>query len=266
MLLFGDVKDSSNHNSLVYLKIQQQARQIVFKFPAPAFYQDFPIANQQSKEFFETNHVISKLRLFVEDRIDNDLGHGFDHAVKVTLDAGALMIIECGQAGYSTEFTYRRLLIVQCAGLLHDIHRKDENHAVKGAIFASELLKSYPLTTDEIGDIYQAIRNHEAFKEPIPINTPEGLLVSNCLYDADKFRWGPDNFTDTIWSMVSYYKTPLKKFIEYYPSGMEKLTHIKSTFRTQTGKKYGPQFIDLGLSIGNELFKFIQAEFINNTK
>jgi hypothetical protein len=61
--------------------------------------------------------------------------------------------------------------------------------------------------------------------------------------------------------MVSYYKMPFSKFIEQYPKGMEGLEQIKSTFRTQTGKKYGPQFIDIGLAIGQELHKVIRTEF-----
>jgi len=46
-----------------------------------------------------------------------------------------------------------------------------------------------------------------------------------------------------------------------YPKGMERLYKIKSTFRTRTGKKYGPQFIDIGLAIGEDLLKVINAEF-----
>jgi hypothetical protein len=42
---------------------------------------------------------------------------------------------------------------------------------------------------------------------------------------------------------------------------MEGLVKIKQTFRTDTGKKYGPQFIDTGISIGEELFRVINTEF-----
>jgi hypothetical protein len=49
--------------------------------------------------------------------------------------------------------------------------------------------------------------------------------------------------------------------MEFYPEGMEKLAKIKDTFRTRTGKKYGPQFIDLGIAIGKELFDVINREF-----
>ena len=39
------------------------------------------------------------------------------------------------------------------------------------------------------------------------------------------------------------------------------LEKIKDTFRTPTGRKYGPQFIDLGLCVGEDIYKFIQSEF-----
>ena len=46
-----------------------------------------------------------------------------------------------------------------------------------------------------------------------------------------------------------------------YPQGMAKLETIKSTFRTPTGKKFVPQFIDLGLAIGKELYEVIKTDF-----
>ena len=36
---------------------------------------------------------------------------------------------------------------------------------------------------------------------------------------------------------------------------------IKATFRTETGKKYGPPFIDLGLAVGKKLHDVILSEF-----
>jgi hypothetical protein len=61
--------------------------------------------------------------------------------------------------------------------------------------------------------------------------------------------------------MVSDFKIPVVEFMDLYPEGMEKLAEIKHTFRTRTGKKYGPQFIDLGVAIGKELFNAINTEF-----
>ncbi len=177
-----------------------------------------------------------------------------DHAVKVARDAGALMIIELGMGGASAEEIRGRVRVVHCAGLLHDIKRTERDHAIRGARFVRALLENAPLTRDEIEDIVQAIRNHEAFVRPVPVNTIEGRRVASCLYDADKFRWGPDNFTDTIWDMVTAAGIPPATFLAAVPRGMEKLKAIKTTFRTRIGRRYGPAFIDRGLAIGAALF------------
>jgi hypothetical protein len=61
--------------------------------------------------------------------------------------------------------------------------------------------------------------------------------------------------------MASFFEIPVVKFMELYPNGMENIAKIKHTFRTGTGKKFGPQFIDTGLAIGEELFDVIHREF-----
>ena len=245
----------------IYERLRERARQIVSSHPEPDFYSDHPLANRESRQFYSKDSVIIRLKSCVSVHLENDFGHGMIHAEKVCLDAGSLMIIEADKADYSPDFTRRRIRVVQCAALLHDIYRKRKNHALHSADFARDLLQSYPLTAPEVNDIFLAIRNHEAFQDTTPPDTPEGQLVSDCLYDADKFRWGPDNFYDTLWDMVSFLNPPLSVFIARYPKGMESLARIKDTFRTETGKKYGPQFIDIGLSIGRELFHIIQTEF-----
>ena len=245
----------------IYARLRKRARQIVSTFPPPVFYQDQSRAYDFSKVFFKNDPAIKKLLAFVADHLEDNFGHGLQHAVKVTVDAGALLYIEGQNTGYDKSMLARRMQVVQCAGLLHDIKRKKKEHAKLGAARAREILKEYPLTPDDIEDVYRAIRNHEAFKKEILITTSQGALVSDCLYDADKFRWGPDNFTDTLWDMISYYNPPLSKFMARYPQGMEGLEKIKTTFRTQTGKKYGPRFIDLGLAIGKKLYEVIQTEF-----
>jgi hypothetical protein len=245
----------------VYLRLRKRARQIVLTYPTPRFYKDFKQAAKQSGTLFKSAPLIAELREFVAENVDDNFGHGMAHADKVSVDAGTLMIIEGHRSGYPENRILRRVLVAQCAGLLHDIKRKQKNHAVEGADYAREVLQSYRLSTDEIEDICQAILNHEAFKETIKIDTPEGLLVSDCLYDADKFRWGPDNFTDTLWSMIASLNPPLDQFIKRYPKGMAALARIKTTFRTATGTEYGPQFIDLGLAIGEDLYQTILKDF-----
>ncbi len=245
----------------VYVRIRNRARQIVSSFPVPDFYKDFPGQYSRSIQYFDTDPVIVRLREFVSGNIDNDFGHGMKHADTVAIDAGVVMLAEGKSAGYPEDILLRLLIIVQCAGLLHDIKRKHKNHATEGAFFAREALKNFPLAETETKMIYYAISNHEAFKDNIKPDTPESGLLSSCLYDADKFRWGPDNFSDTVWDMLSFYKVPLDKFIANYDKGMESIARIKHTFRTGTGEKYGPQFIDIGLAVGDRLFEVISTEF-----
>ena len=61
--------------------------------------------------------------------------------------------------------------------------------------------------------------------------------------------------------MVAFSNIPFRQFLSYYPKGMAFLDKVKSTFRSRTGKAYGPQFIDQGLAIGRELYEFIRTEF-----
>ena len=245
----------------IYHQIRQRARQIILRHPTPIFYHDHSAADEASKQYFDSSRDIKKLLSLLAGTLENDFGHGLMHAVKVSHDAGTLMVIEARQSGYDDAALSRLVCLAQTAGLLHDVKRKQKDHSSHAAAHAKKLLKKYSYSAEEIDYISTAIQNHEAFKEPIDASSPEGELLSNCLYDADKFRWGPDNFHDTLWDMVSYFNPPLTKFMEGYPQGMEKIESIKTTFRTPTGQKYGPQFIDLGLAIGEELYEVIRTEF-----
>jgi hypothetical protein len=247
----------------LYIQIRERARLIVSAFPVQPFYEDFAEAFEISRNLFETDPVIQKLREHVDKHIENNnLGHGLDHAVKVTLDAGTLMLVEGEIAGYEEENRKRSVFLTQCAGLLHDIKRSHKGHAEKGADYARKMLGSWKsFTPGEVSCIAEAIHNHEAFKQQQSCNTPEGTLISDCLYDADKFRWGPDNFTHTVWDMLEFADVPLSVFVSHFPKGIAALERIKTSFRTTTGMKYGPQFIDTGLAIGEKLFSVIQDEF-----
>jgi len=271
----------------IYNQIKKIARDIVATFPKPDFYIEKVCACEISKFYYQTDPIVDQLKKFVSNTIDNDIGHGMDHVEKVALDAGAVILVESGliKSGFTEDFfiegklteknftkknnnitfsgknLYQILIMVQCASLLHDIKRKQKEHAKKGAEYAKSILKSYAFSSDEIEDISLAIYNHEAFTENIKIKTCSGNLIANSLYDADKFRWGPDNFLDTVWDMVSYSKIPLSEFMKHYPDGIKMLERIKNTFRTKTGKKYGPQFINTGIAIGKKLGDVIKTEF-----
>ncbi len=246
----------------VYARIRERARLIVSRFPQPPFYIDHSLEFEHAGHIFDTDPILRKLKTFLADKLVDDFGHGLPHATKVALDAGTLMAVEGSKAGHTGQSINRDILIVQCAGLLHDVKRKHDDHGVMGAAYARQILTAYPLSSEEVDAVCIAIHNHEAFKSCIPAFSDQSALVSDCLYDADKFRWGPDNFSDTLWKMLLFKNPPLPDFIAHYPRGIESLLKIKATFRTGTGKKYGPQFIDMGVEIGDELLKVIKSEFL----
>lgn len=244
-----------------YNRLRELARQIVSQFPSPDFYRAHARSHRFSQQVFYDNPIVVRLRGYLATRLDDDFGHGLAHATAVALDAGSLVAIEGPGRGLSESDIAGRIILVQSAGLLHDIKRKKKDHSSRGARKARQILQPYPFSGAEVEDICLAIMNHEAFQPAKAVVTPTGRLISDCLYDADKFRWGPDNFTDTLWEMVAFYNPTLTSFMERYPKGMAALTKIKSTFRTPAGKTYGPQFIDLGIAIGQELYAVINAEF-----
>ena len=241
-------------------RLRQQARKIAAQQPQADFYRDFEQEVKESADYFHTDAVVCRLKAAVEDVIDNDFGHGMDHARKVALDAGALVVIEGRSLDYAAGFAPEHIRMAHCAGLLHDIQRKQKNHAREGAIYARKMLAAYSFSDREINNICVAIANHEAFSEPMEPPTPASRLLSDCLYDSDKFRFGPDNFTDTVWEMIERSNISLNRFLALYPRGIDFLKKIRNTFRTPTGRKYGPQFIDIGLAIGEALHSYMVSE------
>jgi hypothetical protein len=247
----------------IYLEIRKVARQIVARYPSPDFYLDHPAETSASRQFYRTDASIIRLRQNLAECLDDDFGHGMGHVEKVAIDAGTLVIIESRLAGDDERLVRRNLLMAQCAGLLHDINRKEKFHAVKGAETANRILKGYPMIPEEITHVCMAIRNHEAFGHLERLPAQQARIISDCLYDADKFRWGPDNFSHTIWDMIGSINPPLETFTARYPKSMALLKKIRGTFRSHTGKQYGPQFIDMGIAIGDELYQMIMANFVS---
>lgn len=243
----------------VYQKLQQQAMRIAARYPEPDFYSDFSKQVELSRWFLCHDPVVADIWELVTENIENDFGHGLIHVREVALDAGALILIEDHRVRQSTQIRDHRLRMAHAAALLHDIRRKQKDHAAAGAVFARQALEAYPFSATDIDEICLAIANHEAFGTHDRRKDHADLLLSDCLYDADKFRWGPENFTRTVWKMLSFRDIPLDVFISHYPRGMEFLKKIKDTFRTPTGRKYGPGFIDLGVAIGDELYKELCA-------
>ncbi len=275
----------------IYLQLREESRKIVAELPVPKFYQHFAKEVNLSRQMLDSNPVLVRIKQEIRPLIEDDFGHGVLHSDLVCVDAGAIVQIEMQQnieesqselkGGKETKAflnqsnhtnsienlnskIVNQIMLVQTAGLLHDIKRKEKEHSAAGAEFARQFLSSgsYPFTSDEIDIVCSAISEHEAFQGSsggLRNHPPKRSLISNSLYDADKFRWGPDNFTHTVWDMVMFSNVPLAEFIRRYPAGMSSLEKIKNTFRTDTGKLYGPDFIVIGIETGNRLLKRIKA-------
>jgi hypothetical protein len=65
--------------------------------------------------------------------------------------------------------------------------------------------------------------------------------------------------------MVGFLNPPLEAFVDHYPKGMALLKKIRNTFRSRTGRIYGPQFIDMGIAIGEELYQIILNNYCDPT-
>ena len=230
--------------------------------PRPHFHRVCSRQVAISREMLQNDPLIQRIKAKIYPLLENDFGHGILHSELVCVDGAAIIQMELNSPEKDTGLTrgiIRNMQLIQIAGLLHDTQRKKPNHAEKGAWFAQQFLKGNPLgmTSLEIETISTAIAQHEAFQ----ILSPDAAipsLISDALYDADKFRWGPDNLTHTVWDMVICKDIPPRQFLNKFPEGMEKMAQIGQTFRTNTGRQFGPDFINIGMAAGVRLFKELQ--------
>jgi HD superfamily phosphohydrolase YqeK len=246
-LLEGEYLDAKNLSDRIAAEVEQ-----------PRFYQEKGNEVESSREFYESNDMVQRALRIVEDRADT-FGHGLSHVCKVAVDAGALILIEADE-NESAGDVERLVLLAQLAGVLHDIKRMEPEHALRGAEEAEIILREFELEDEERRAIVQAIRNHEAFKPAQPLDDPSLQVLSDALYDADKFRWGPDNFTETVWMMVAPMNVPLDSLLDYFLPSLDGIERIAGTFRTRTGREYGPDFIVRGLEIGQRLYQELAGE------
>jgi hypothetical protein len=227
------------------------ARRIARSTKPPKFYNEKRKEVESSRRLFSSSPIVRECLSLVREREDG-IGHGIVHVRKVAIDTGAISLIENRPL---CRLKVRRIvLLAHVAGVLHDIRRLEKDHARAGAREAGTLLTRFDMTEREIAAIVGAIGNHEAFQPVEPFEDPLSRFLSDALYDADKFRWGPDNFTETLWDMVEYRKAPLDAVLGRFLKGMEGIGRIRETFRTDTGKIYGPDFIDRGIEIGMKFY------------
>ncbi len=239
------------------------SEKIAGTFATPRFYREKKIEIGESLRLFENNPMVTACMEIIAARA-NFSGHGLSHARKVAIEAGAIILIE-GRHATEGGSIKRAVVLAHIAGILHDIKRSGKHHARQGAKEAKKILREFDLTAKEQTAVVDAIRNHEAFQPCTPLTDPDAQLLSDALYDADKFRWGPDNFTEMIWDISETLNISIETLLDHFPSGLKTLGKIRDTFRTSTGKEYGPDFIALGLKIGKRLYKELGKEHLRDS-
>jgi hypothetical protein len=242
-----------------YQKLQTSALKLARALPVPTFYQEHASRVQRAEDALTNHDFIRQCRDYL-DESQMECAHGLCHCEAVARDAGVIVLIEAASLNLNDSDTERLFITAVIAGLLHDIKRREQDHAVRGSIESEKILSRLGMGLRERQYIADAIRNHEAFQETFDRDDAAGRLVSDALYDADKFRWGPENFSTTLWLMVAVRNTPLKTLHLNFREKMKGIEKIKETFRTPTGKRYGPEFIDQGITIGNAIFEEMTIE------
>lgn len=234
----------------IYHRLQEKAFRTAERIGPPSFYAAHGGELETSTSSFRENTLLHACKAQI-DRTKLHPAHGLPHCEKVAIEAGAIVLAE--RAGENTG-TAELMFCAQIAGLLHDITRAGKDHSITGSIEAGRILEEFGIKERKKKYVTAAIRNHEAFREVLLSEDASARLVSDALYDADKFRWGPDNFTTTLWLMVKASGTSARMLYNTFQEKMSGIRRIRDTFRSETGRKYGPEFIDFGIAIGNEIY------------
>ncbi len=242
----------------LYQRLRETALHVARSLPRPLFYIQNTDSVTCSEDMLRTDELIRKCHSHL-DESKLECAHGLGHCEAVARDAGAIVLVEGRRQSIAQTKIQPLFTAAIIAGLLHDIKRREMDHAVRGSIEAENILKALSVDERSRSYIAYAIRNHEAFKATCDLDDEEGCMVSDALYDADKFRWGPENFTGTLWLMVEANHTPPEALHRNFREKMIGIERIKETFRTETGKQYGPEFIDQGITIGNAIFEEMNA-------
>ena len=246
-----------------YTRLQELSFRVATTLPRPVFYGNHAAEVHRAEAMLADHGLVRRCRAHLDESL-LECAHGICHCEAVARDAGALVMIEGGMRSYPETEVGLLAEAAIIAGLLHDIKRREADHAVRGSIEADRILKGLQVDERRRSYITYAIRNHEAFKAVCDLGDEQGCLVSDALYDADKFRWGPENFTTTVWTMVQAKGTPPGRLYEVFPEKMKGIEAIKETFRTGTGRRYGPEIIDQGITIGNAIYAEMTSFLKNN--
>jgi len=233
--------------------MRDEAAAIAARMQRPSFYSLCGRELSASRTRFFAEPLVARLTEDVSPFLADAYGHGMGHARAVAVEAGAIVLAEAAPGA-----SRRLLLLAHLAGLVHDVARLEEDHAAAGAERARAILQDYPLEEAEVARVVHAVAAHEAFGNRPESPDPDAGLLAGALYDADKFRWGPDTFLTTLWEICAYREWPPAEILARFPAGVERVRQVAETFRTGTGQAFGPEFIEIGLAIAGRLYQLLR--------
>lgn len=222
--------------------LRGRAREIAHMRPAPALYLDLTAEAEFSNEMFFNHPLVLRLQQDSVQFLYDDAMFGIDHAKKVARDAAILVLAEA--RGEDAEARRRLALLAQLAGLVHDVERPGPDHAQRGADSATQILADYPIGDEERERIARAVAAHEAGPGD------GGDLLAAALYDADKFRYGRDIFATAMWLDCDYEGAGRADMTEALGRAMSRAEGYRTTLRTETARRYGPEILDQGREVG----------------
>lgn len=231
--------------------MKAEAAKLAAGLPEPPFYAACAEQLDLSRELFFDKRAILKLQEEIIPFLYDDFGHGIQHAKKVAIEAGAIIFAEIG--GENMARARRLALLAQMAGLLHDVCRMEENHAERAAEIARRTLESYPLEPAEIEAVAFAISDHAGSAPAKTTADPDARLVADALYDADLLRFGSDVFASALWEFCDYEEATPARLLDCFPQALGHIDTAARSFRTRTGKRYGPECLAQGQALGKAL-------------
>lgn len=193
--------------------------------------------------FFEET-LICRLRDEALNFLYDDFGFGIEHSRAVAMDAAAIVLAET--AAWPREQSRRMAILAILAGLLHDSTRLDEDSEAKAAELSQSILARYALTDEELTLVAGAIRDHDIREGYAPPSDPRAALLGAALYDADKFRYGPDIYVTSLWEFCDYEDMPTQHALKCFTAAESRLPELTGTFRSKPGRAFGEEHLECG--------------------
>jgi hypothetical protein len=132
----------------IYDEMMSSSRRIAASFPAPHFYESCASELADSHRIYQQASLVGRCRKVIARDLSRNPSHGLDHAEKVAVEAGALVLAEGAGIGLKGPDAHEAAALAQVAGLLHDMRRGDEDHAASGAAAAGSITSACRKRTD----------------------------------------------------------------------------------------------------------------------